>query len=101
MKLRYALALAMLLGAPLRASAQRAWIDPETGKLGVPPAEEAAQPAGEAGGAAEAPLVVEPGKTKAGGVMVDLSGRPLYELKATLLPSGKVVEDCVERDIPR
>ena len=81
------------------ARAQRAWIDPETGKLGSPPPGMVVpdEDAGD-GGAAAAPLVVEPGRTSAGGIMIDLTGRPLYSFEAKLTPEGKVVTDCIRQD---
>jgi len=81
--------------AQIPASGQRAWIDPATGELGAPPPEAlAAEPAG---GGAAAPWVVEPGWTSAGGVMIDLRGRPLYSFEARLTPEGEVVTDCVRQ----
>ncbi len=81
------------------AGAQRAWIDPETGKLGSPPPGMVVpdEDAGDSGAAA-APLLVEPGRTAAGGIMIDLSGRPLYSFEAKLTPEGKVVTDCIRQD---
>lgn len=77
------------------AGGQRAWIDPATGELGAPPPE--ALEAEPAGGGAAAPWVVEPGWTSAGGVMIDLRGRPLYSFEARLTPEGEVVTDCVRQ----
>jgi hypothetical protein len=99
MSVRRLVAIALILVAlPVAAGAQRAWLDPETGQLGVPPPEEAEAGPADGAGAAAAPLVIEPGRTEAGGVMVNLRGRPLYELKATLQPDGRVETDCVHRD---
>jgi len=73
----------------------RAYVDPQTGKLATPPSEESAASSGSA--AAEEPLVVEPGPSEAGGVMVDLRGRLTYSLEATIGPDGKIVTHCIEK----
>lgn len=88
--------LVALAGGPLTAwsQSQRAYVDPQTGQLATPP--EDVQFPGTAR-AVEEPLVVEPGKTDAGGVMVDLRGRLTYSLQATLNPDGTVTTDCIEK----
>lgn len=78
--------------------AQRIYRDPETGEIGAPPAGVTVPVEDEDGGAAQEPLVVEPGKTSAGGVMVNLHGRRRYALEARLESDGSVVTECVERD---
>lgn len=90
-----AFAICAPVGAQTVGGGQRAWVDPETGRLGAPPPG-ALAPEIE-GGAAEAPMVVQPGRTSAGGIMIDLSGRPLYALEVTLTPEGTVVTDCVQQ----
>jgi hypothetical protein len=78
-------------------SAQQAYFDPQTGKLGAPP-EGAWTPSGEGGAVATEPLVVVPGKTSAGGVMIQLRGRRHAALEAKLTPGGDVATDCVQRN---
>lgn len=96
-----ALTLVVLAGGPGAAWSQsqaapyRAYIDPQTGKLAAPPEDAGAAAGGRA--AVEEPLVVEPGKTDAGGVMIDVRGRMMHSLRATLGPDGKVTTDCVEQ----
>jgi hypothetical protein len=78
---------------------QRVYIDPTTGKVGVPPAGAAAPSA--AGGAATtaapapAPLAQQAVASPAGGVMVDLEGRFRREVRAQVQPDGKVTTECV------
>jgi len=76
----------------------RAYVDPETGKLAAPPPEE--ENAGAAEAAQPEEPVVEPGKTEAGGIMVDLRGRMTYTLQATLGDDGKVETNCIEEKLP-
>jgi hypothetical protein len=71
----------------------RAYVDPETGELGVPPLVEEAETA-TGGAAADEPLVVVPGRTAAGGVMVDLRGRFVYRLRASVAEDGRVTAQC-------
>ena len=93
--------LAALAGGPVAAWSQsqaapyRAYVDPQTGKLAAPPEEAPAPDTGRV--AAPEPFVVEPGKTDAGGVMVDVRGRLTHSMQATLGPDGKVTTDCIEK----
>ena len=79
--------------APL--AAVRAWVDPDTGRLAAPSAAED-EPFVRRDGAAAAsqPLVLVPGKTAAGGKMVDLRGRFTYSRRATVSPDGGMTMAC-------
>jgi hypothetical protein len=76
---------------------QQAYLDPETGEFGAPPAD-ALGPVEGGRAATTLPPVVELAPTDAGGVMIDLRGRYLYARKATLTPDGQVVTECVRRN---
>jgi hypothetical protein len=86
--------------APARAAkphAARAYVDPETGELGAPPSQrEPGVAAG--GGAGDEALEIVPGRTRAGGVMVDLRGRFSYGLRAAVSDDGKLTAACGARD---
>ena len=96
-----AIALSALTWAPQAALCQtqesglRAYVDPQTGRLSAPPPGSFTSE-GSAAAAPEEPFVVEPGRTEAGGVMVDLGNRLTYTLQATLGPDGKVTTECIE-----
>jgi len=76
----------------------RAWVDPETGQLSAPPASEEPTSLLRGGAAEAAGLVVVPGKTAAGGVMVDLRGHFTYGLRASVSSEGRVSARCDSRD---
>lgn len=84
-------------GAAARRFASRAYVDPETGQLGIPP------PASQQGGAAasrsssDSPPVV-PNTSPAGGVMVDLRGTFSYGLRASTSEEGRVATRCDHDD---
>jgi hypothetical protein len=69
--------------------------DPDTGEIGAPIVEDAI-PNNAGGAAAQPPLEVVPGRTVAGGVMVDLRGQFSYGLRASVSQDGRLVGDCVE-----
>jgi hypothetical protein len=75
----------------------RAYVDPETGELGVPLSVQEPLTAAGSGAAAE-PLVVVPGRTTAGGVMVDLRGQFPYDLRASVSNTGHITARCDSRD---
>lgn len=73
----------------------RAYFDPQTGKLGVPPPDEAAPPTAaeqRAHSTSAEGLVIVP--APGGGQMVDLQGRFQSATTATLKPDGTVNTDC-------
>ncbi len=73
----------------------RAYFDPKTGKLGFPPADQAAPPSAaeqSAHSTSAQGLVVVP--APGGGQMVDLQGRFQSSMTATLKPDGTVKTDC-------
>jgi hypothetical protein len=75
----------------------RAWVDPQTGALGAPPESEIPlDPSGTA--ASFDALEMEPGRTRAGGKMVDLRGRFVYSRRASVLPDGSLVSGCEQGD---
>ena len=74
----------------------RAYVDPDTGELGAPVADD--EPTSALGaGAADQALEVVPGRTSAGGVMVDLRGHFSYGLRATVSNDGRVAAHCDAR----
>ena len=73
----------------------RAWVDPESGHLAAPPAAEDVPFATRGSAAADSqPLVLVPGRTGAGGKMVDLRGRFAYSRRATMSPDGRMTMAC-------
>lgn len=101
---RNRLLLGLALLAPL-ASAQagevaapsgyRAYVDPETGRLGAPPPG-ANAPASQTRAVSE-PLVQVPGTTAGGGVMVDLGDRAPYAIQARVAADGRVLKECEQQ----
>jgi hypothetical protein len=71
----------------------RAWIDPETGRLGVPQEPNLPEHASGSAAAGIDGLQLVPGKTGAGGMMVDLRGHFAYGRRASVSPGG-IVADC-------
>lgn len=73
---------------------QWAYFDPQTGKLGPPPADQAkslhATPERNAGSPSTLVVTVAPG----GGQMIDLQGRFQESITATLQPNGSVETNC-------
>ena len=68
---------------------------PDTGELVAPTSEDTIR--SEAGGAAALPpLEIVPGRTVAGGVMVDLRGHFSYGLRASVSNDGRLAGECVE-----
>lgn len=87
---------------PLAASAQKAWIDPETGRLATPTADELEierQLAPPNGALSERLRVDAEGlweePSAAGGYRVDLRGRFASSTVATVSPDGRIVTRCV------
>lgn len=72
----------------------RAYIDPQTGELGVPPPGTALPPSVEAAGRRTANLVEVPSMGSAGGVMVNTNGRVAADVTATIDLSGKTAVRC-------
>jgi len=82
-----------------QSAALRAWVDPETGQLSAPPASQAWSSVVRGGAAAgTTDLVIAPGRTTAGGVMVDLRGHFTYGLRASVSSEGRVTARCESRD---
>ena len=80
-------------GAAAGQSGMRAYFDPQTGKIGPPPADQAAPPASpeRANNTSAEGLVIVP--APGGGQMVDLQGRFQTDVTATLEPDGTVETD--------
>lgn len=72
----------------------RAYIDPQTGELGVPPPGTALPPSVEAAGRRTANLPEVPSMGPAGGVMVNTTGRVAADVMATTDASGKTTVRC-------
>jgi hypothetical protein len=86
-------------GPPAGQSGMRAYVDPQTGKVGAPPPDQAAPlPSAaeqDASSTSSEGLVVVP--APGGGEMVDLQGRFQTSITATLKPDGTVQTDCRPR----
>jgi hypothetical protein len=91
-------ASAQLSGYDSQRSRLRAWVDPETGLLGAPAEEQLTHDGGGAAVVDSDDLVLVPGKTSAGGMMVDLRGRFAYSRRASVSPDGRVATRCDLRD---
>jgi hypothetical protein len=66
--------------------------DPDTGRLGPPPAD---APSGAAALSSGEAVVETPGSSSAGGIKADLRGRFMSSVQATLDGHGQVGHDCV------
>jgi hypothetical protein len=84
--------VAPVSGTPAGSGGMTIYRDPDTGQLGVPPADVAAQLAPRA---AQRPMVERLGTTPGGGVLLD--GGPLMAVTATVDEHGKVSARC-DRD---
>jgi hypothetical protein len=80
-----------LAAAPVHA--QRVGVDPRTGRVVQPPAEQAAAPSADRSTSSEG-LVEEAGATPGAGVTVHLGGRFRSDVRVTRTPDGRLVEDC-------
>ncbi len=73
----------------------RAYIDPQTGELGVPPPGRVAPPSVQAAGRRLSNLVEAASTGSAGGVMINTKGRVAADVVATTDPNGKATMQCV------
>ena len=82
-------------GAAQVGAGARAYIDPDTGKLAVPPPGAAALPsAANAGRRRTTGLTAVPSTGSAGGVMVNTKGRATADAVATTDAAGKTTVQC-------
>jgi hypothetical protein len=72
----------------------RAYIDPQTGELGVPPPGTTTPPSVRAAGRRLTNIAEVPGTGSAGGVMINTRGRMAANVVATTDPSGKAAVQC-------
>jgi hypothetical protein len=72
----------------------RAYIDPQTGELGVPPPGTTTPPSVRAAGRRLTNIVEVPSTGSAGGVMINTKGRMAANVVATTDPNGKATVQC-------